>query len=423
MKSALKSLVLALMGRYFRREVIHFVAVVILLMTATSLLVMFAASGRRGTKIGPALGADYAGFYMAGTLLNNFSSDQLYDLRLQDRLFHQVQPEAPPGEVLTYVHAPFVAPLFQPLARLPYAPSFMAWLVISVTLSLAGIGLTLKTASAIPALDRPTAWLLAVSFEPLVNECWLGGQASGFGLFWLALALACERRGRPFTAGLALGVLGYKPTLLTLILPMLVVGRRWRTLGGLALGATALAGLSLAVVGWHGFKSYIDLLLYYSRTVSGDRMIFRTQKYVDILSFFKLILGVASPAARALAVALTIPALVFLAAIWAGAIRGGRDRRELAFATTLTWTPILNPYGAVYDTVLVVPGLILTADILYRRSPPARPALPIAFQGFLGLLYLAALLSPFFAFAFGFQPLTLALASMGTYQGRLCLRD
>ncbi len=423
MNLRLDRLVVTLLDRYLRREFIHFVAVAVLVVLSICLFLMFTTRVKQGTIFGPALGADYAGFYMAGTLLNNFSTDRLYDLKLQDSIFHQVQPSSPPDEVLTYVHAPFFALLFQPLARLPYVLSFAIWIIFSVALSFAGLVLMLRSASAIPATDRCTALLLAMSFEPLVMECWLGGQASGFGMFWMALALACERLGRPFAAGLALGVLSYKPTLLTLILPMLVISRRWRMLGGLALCTLSLMALSLAIVGWHGFVGYIEDLLYYARIVSGTKPFFRTPKYTDILSFLKLILGVASPFAWPLALALTTPPLIALAAMWAGVIRGGQDSRSLAFATTLTWTPVLNPYGAIYDTVLIIPGLLLTADILYRRSLPGQATLPVVFSRLLAILHITAWISPLLAFRFGFQPLTIALAAMGTYQVLLVLED
>jgi Glycosyltransferase family 87 len=415
--------VFTLMDRYLRREFVHFVSVSILILAITCVLILFTTPGKKRTIFGPVLGADYAGFYMAGTLLNNFPPERLYDLRLQEGIFHQTHPEASADEVLTFVYTPFFALLFQPLARLPYVPSFALWLSISVALSLASMILMLGTASAIPAVDRSIVLLLALSFEPLIFECWLGGQASAFGMFWIALALARERRGGPFTAGLALGVLSYKPTLLILILPMLVCSRRWRMMGGFALCAIGLLCLSLAVVGWHGFLNYLDGILHHARLLSRSEMSFRTAKYVDFLSFFKLLLGVSSPFARPLALAISLPALIALIAMWARVVRLGRDRGELAFAGTLTWTPILNFYSGVYDTIVIIPGLVLTADILHRRAQAGHAAIPRIFNRLLALLYIAPWLSSTSTGVLGFQPLTLALVLMGAYQVLLVLQD
>ncbi|MEN6558172.1 MAG: hypothetical protein ABFC54_08345, partial [Thermoguttaceae bacterium] len=89
------------------------------------------------TSFGPQLGADYPAFYTAGHLLSTAPS-RLYDLTLQDQLFHRWIPGAPADQLLFYPSAPFLAVLFRPLALLPYAWSYGVWLVIGVGLTLAG---------------------------------------------------------------------------------------------------------------------------------------------------------------------------------------------------------------------------------------------------------------------------------------------
>src|SRR5437763_12599852 len=104
--------------------------------------------------------------------------------------------------------------------------------------------LTLNTLPSLPSADRSLILLLALAFEPFIMECWLGGQLSAFGFFCVALALRLDLAGRPFRSGLVLGLCFYKPTLLVLLLPMLVVGRRFRTLAGMAATGLALLGVS-----------------------------------------------------------------------------------------------------------------------------------------------------------------------------------
>src|SRR5688572_26047244 len=41
---------------------------------------------------------DYAGFYVAATILNHYPSDRLYDQELQDTLYHTLLPGTVPGE-------------------------------------------------------------------------------------------------------------------------------------------------------------------------------------------------------------------------------------------------------------------------------------------------------------------------------------
>ena len=62
------------------------------------------------------------------------------------------------------------------LTPLPYDIAVGVWLVITMGLYVGGVLLMLKTC---PALDQAHRWLvvlLAVSFEPFLFECWLGGQ-------------------------------------------------------------------------------------------------------------------------------------------------------------------------------------------------------------------------------------------------------
>ena len=62
------------------------------------LAVIFATTRGGRTILGPGLGADFAGFYPAGTILNAYPPDRLYDLALQDRLYHRLLPAMPPGK-------------------------------------------------------------------------------------------------------------------------------------------------------------------------------------------------------------------------------------------------------------------------------------------------------------------------------------
>src|SRR5205814_1466568 len=124
------------------------------------------------------------------------------------------------------------------------------WLVISMGLYVAGVLLILKTC---PLLDQQHRWLvvlLAVSFEPFLFECWLGGQLSALAFFSYALAWYCWRQGNAGCCGLALGLCFYKPTLLILIIPLLLIGRLWKVLLGLTAAGVVFLLTSILMVGW-----------------------------------------------------------------------------------------------------------------------------------------------------------------------------
>jgi hypothetical protein len=406
-------------ARWLRPEIVRFVSIVSLVMIVAATVIMFATNGRGGTLFGPPLGGDYPQFYTVGLLQNEYGAARLYDLEFQDRILHEVAPAFPAAEHLPYVYPPFLAPLFRPLARLPYAWSFATWFALTAALYGVAIALMLKSCTSIPRHDRTTVWLLALSFEPFAAECWLGGQLSAIGCLAIAICLVQQRKGRPILAGLALALLCYKPPLLLLILPFLIVSRQWRVCAGFTAGAVAFAALSWWVVGSARCEQFARLMTAYGHQGGSVGAGFRTVKYVDLGAFLSL-LGIAPGLVGPLAITLALPALGALIAAWYHSGRRSGIDLDLAWAATLCWTPVLSVYGPAYDAVLIVPGLLLAGDALRQKASGVWPP---AFLRMLALLYVAAWLSPSLARGIGFQSLTVGLAAVGAYLIRAALKE
>jgi hypothetical protein len=394
---------------------IHSACVLILLLSLVLLAVSFATSDRGRTLFGPPLGADYTGFYMAATILNR-APERLYDRDYNDEVYHELFPNLPPDECLPYLHPPFVAAALRPLARLPYELSFALWLLISGGLCLGGLAALWSTLRAAPASARPTVFLLALAFEPFVMECWQGGQLSAVGFCCFALALACEQRGASFGTGLALGLCCYKPTLLVLALPLLVVARRYRAWLGFLLSGLALAGVSVLAVGLDGCLEYAQKLLGFAQTTTQTSpLVLRTWKYIDLNSFVRLLLGGPTPLNLPLVLALAAVPLGWLLAAWWRYPRADETRRLLTWAATLTGTLVLNLYVGVYDSVLAVLAALLTAEVFWRRGAAGGPPLPFSFRALLLLLFLAPWVTLPLARLTRFQAYTAVLFSLTLY--------
>ena len=58
-------------------------------------LVSITTSQEGMTIFGTPLGADYSAFYVAGTIVQSYSTQELYHLPLQDQLYHSLLPHAP----------------------------------------------------------------------------------------------------------------------------------------------------------------------------------------------------------------------------------------------------------------------------------------------------------------------------------------
>ncbi|HEU4434734.1 MAG TPA: glycosyltransferase family 87 protein, partial [Pyrinomonadaceae bacterium] len=238
------------MRRFIERRLnqgyIRKIAVLVLTVFIVVLTVSFATAKGGRTVFGPFLGADFGAFYVAGQIYNNYGPASIYDAELHRRVYKEDFPDAPADEQLFYANAPFFVVPFVLLSRLPYAWAYLIWLVISLALFLAGFSI-LWRALELPREIWLTALLVALSFWPFLVECLAGGQTSAFGFFCLAVAIALEGRSR-FWSGLALALCAYKPTLLLLVVPMLLVTGRWLTIAGMTVGTIILGLISLAVV-------------------------------------------------------------------------------------------------------------------------------------------------------------------------------
>lgn len=215
--------------RRLNRPYIQFICVLVLTVYVAVFAIAFATSAQGRTVFGPSLGADFAAFYVAGKIFNTHSPDRIYDSQLHHQLYQEQFPNAEPDTRLPYVNAPFFILPFTVLARLPYSWAYLCWLVLSLALYLAGYSLIWKTLDGMPRDAWLTALLLALSFMPFLVECLAGGQTSAVGFFSLALAIQQERRGHHVLSGLALSLCAYKPTLLLLVVPMLIITRRYST--------------------------------------------------------------------------------------------------------------------------------------------------------------------------------------------------
>ena len=347
-------------------------------------------------------GTDFPAFYNAGRILNEYSGKSLYDRELQRRLYLEVAPNAAIRRNLFFVYTPFFALVFAPLASLPYVPAFVCWILISIGLFMVGFWLA-WTAASLPTEHRLNGFVLALAFLPFLTWCLFTGQTSAFGFFWLALAIYLDRKGWLFASGCALAVLLYKPTLLILLVPMLIVTKRWRSLAGFCVTATGLGLVSLAMVGFSGLPAYLSMLASFSQDKASGKH--PNWADVDAFSFFLPLVNGRVSLARGLVAALGIVVMPFLLAVW-------MRRPERAWAHAITWTLVLNIYVLIYDATFIILAVLLSIEplILSQRQ------LPLSFRWLLLALFLVPWVETNMALNYGFHPMTVVLVAFGCYQ-------
>jgi hypothetical protein len=312
----------------------------VLLISVNSLMIGLSFARDQPLSLsGAPFGGDFIEFYTAGLILNNYGSHRLYDFQLQDDLTHEFLP----GFSLPYVTPPYVAIVFSPLACLPFRLAYLTWILISIGLYLAAIGLALR----LEVLPRAMTFLVCLAFPPFFMLVLAGGQISAIGCFIFASWLYLMKTDRKLMAGAVLGLLLYKPTLAVFLVPALLVGRQFRTLIGFAIVSSALIILSIWMVGGGGLIRYLAILREFNSVVGFGYT--RAPMLVDLAAFVRQLFHLDI---RYLSVLLALP-LTYLT----------RHYPERAIVPTM----VFNSYAPVYDLIILIPLLIVAYRLVSRR--------------------------------------------------------
>ncbi len=200
------------------------------------------------------IGGDYPAFYAAGSIAAAGDWDDLYSHERQQLEQSGLIDDG--GAYLYFSYPPFVAGAYALLSWMPYAWSSLFHTLL-MALALAG-----SISLLWPWLSRlgwpPVAvYAGALAFYPLLRAI-PGGQNTSLSLLLLAAAVRLEHEDRQVAAGVALALMLYKPQFGVILVPLLVLTRRWRVLTGWAGGAAALYLFSALAVGWNWVGPWWD---------------------------------------------------------------------------------------------------------------------------------------------------------------------
>lgn len=202
------------------------------------------------------------------------------------------------------------------------------------------------------------------------------GQHSALLLTGIAGALWAMRGDRHFTAGLFLGLLGIKPNWAVFFVAWLLVTRRWRALGGMALvGAVMIVSTFPMGVGpWEAYLTagpagVVELL----DPRRGDYT-YPAHKLVTLEAFARSTLGALSPVpGKLLWLALELIVLAACLLVWSR-VRDVRDQLAMAVLVVVA----ANIYVEFYDAlVLAVPAAVWWTG-RRRYSPGTWPLVGVA---------------------------------------------
>jgi len=304
---------------------------------------------------------DFIYFYGIGRIVNEYPLSRLYEysllLKTTDEIFPLKGYFWGPSP-----YPPYVALFFSLFARIPFLPAYLLWMATSLALYATGIALTIKGVFPKGTLKTSLVFCFALGFYPFFICTLKNGQLSALAEFSVGLAIALERRSKLLLSGLALSILAYKPTLLLLVVPMLLITRRFRTLAGFITGVSSLVLIATSFGGIDLWRTYY---LHSTRFMgqfiaSQGQSVLQLWEYVDFHSFSYAIPGGKSLAGLVVLSSVSIAAAATLAVMLWRSYGKGKSAQDLAWAATLTWTLLLNLYVPVWDATLVAIAVILT---------------------------------------------------------------
>ena len=304
-------------------------------------------------------GTDFLHFYTIGTLVHEGRTDQLYDLTAQVKLAEERVPEAR-GLVYAPFYGPQVALLFSPLAALSYRNALIIWMVFNVILYVSCCWLAWRQCPVLRTAPGTVA-LCAVSFPPFFHLL-IWGQTSGLALLCFTFMFLALHRGKKFVAGLAFGLLFFKPQLGIAGFVIFLLAAEWRLLAGAAITAAAQLG-----VAW----------LYFGGAVLGDylRHLYAVPERIQLLEpklyqlhslrgFWELLMPTPGIAGGLY----VISAVIVLALAFRTWQR--TETLDLRFSALLFATVLIAPHLTIYDLVILAPGFLLLANWALRHSAP-----------------------------------------------------
>jgi hypothetical protein len=194
------------------------------------------------------------------------------------------------------------------------------------------------------------------------------------------LAFSCERN---FLAGVALGVLAFKPQFLVAIPLIFLLARAWSAFAGLLASSIAQLGFASLYFGRAVMESYFKMLLRSAGHPGSTELLFSPTQMHSLHSFWEMLVPW-TQAQWALYLLSSLLVICIAAAIWKS-----EAPLSLRFSALSLAAVLVNPHIYVYDLLALAPALLVLADwSITNANDTHKPVLDV-------LLYLAFLLPLF----------------------------
>jgi hypothetical protein len=331
-----------------------------------------------------AMGLDFVAFYTAGAAVREGRARELYDLDATNRFQQALQQEqgvAIGRRFAPWWNPPFYSLLFVPLSRLPFPTALLVWSLVSFLCATGACVLLCRILP--PGSDRrsralvPALILISTPFIATLTH----GQNSCMSLLLLSVTVVLWRAGKPLAAGLAGGLLFFKPQLALVLAAVMLLDLGWRAALGYAITGTILLALNLLVLpGTLGaFVHQVPLNLDLVQSQSG----YPWERQLTFKAFWRVLIQGNDPGATqwpagslGILCSCALGAMLARTTLKARAAGITSLTRNRLIAATVAMTPLLMPFYFDYDLLLLAVPAVLLAREFIRHATKANDVFP-----------------------------------------------
>jgi alpha-1,2-mannosyltransferase len=357
------------------------------LFIATLLISSFMMPSRRAGG-GSGFGMDYIAFYRAGTLVHTGHADRLYDLQNTIDFDRDIarRLDLPAADVFgPFLNPPFFAWIFSPLSTLNYGQSLFAWMALNICCFVGAAALLCRIIPKEYDLDPnqdpirdwqnvalvPALMVVSLPFIQTIGHA----QDTFISLLLMSWAVVCWRERRAVSAGIAAGLLFYKPQLAAVVVLPMVFTLGWHALAGACISIESLILLNTSTLPGTLTKYRLALAPNVQYTLAVHPYLW--QRHATFNGFWHGVLSQISPAAASsfasyIAIACSIPIVIgLIICVWRNHKNGSRDR---LIAAVIAAAPLIMPYYLDYDLLLLsIPAVLLAAEMIDRGPAQTMP--------------------------------------------------
>ena len=321
---------------------------------------------------GVVIGSDFITFYLAGTIIKEKGGGKIYNPDYQKQVQDQIlAPEEIKG-LLYFINPASVAVIYSIFSFLPYRVAFHTHTIMMTIFFMLGM-LVLKSQLKSISSNWWIAGLIGIVWMPMMHTI-IGGQNAALSFFLLCWGYVATIKNNQGNAGLALGLLLFKPQYAVPLLGLLLLRKKWKTFAVAFLVGVGHYFLGAFFCGWDWPIKMFDSVggLYRAQeSIAGGATHISISEVIDFsviqpLEKFKVD-AVLIKLVHYFGYGIIGSVVAFLIYFWRKA-EPGRDDFGLFWAVAISGTLLISLHTQYYDVSLLVLPVLLILDFQLMKG-------------------------------------------------------